>query len=251
MRRLSACVLAAALIGGSLTVAAPPPTSAAAVRRPAAGPATDALRPAIDHVLRILNDEALKGPAHTQDRRQALRRVMEDVIDFPDAARRALALHWQGRTEAERAEFVALFQDLVIYSYIVTMESYGSQTVVYAGETVSDGGAAVFTTVQGRQGAPIPVEYRMHQRDGRWLIHDVVIQGVSLVANYRTQFHTLVRSSSYAELVRRIRARVAALMAPADADITDPDGAAPPWLVDRILAWLPEARATLVPRTGR
>jgi phospholipid transport system substrate-binding protein len=250
MRQLSACMLAAALIGGSFTVVAPPPTSAAAVR-PAAGPATDALGPAIDHVLRILNDEALKGPAHTQDRRQALRRVMEDVIDFPDAARRALALHWQGRTEAERAEFVALFQDLVIYSYIVTIESYGGQTVVYAGETVSDGGAAVFTKVQGRHGAPIPVEYRMHQRDGRWLIYDVVIEGVSLVANYRTQFHTVVRASSYAELVRRIRARVAALMAPVDAGITDPDGNVPPWLVDRILAWLPEVRATLVPRTGR
>src|SRR4029453_19428012 len=106
MRQLSAGMLAAALIGGSFTVVAPPPTSAAAVR-PAAGPAPDALRPAIDHVLRILNDEALKGPAHTQDRRQALRRVMEDVIDFPDAARRALALHWQGRTEGAGAEVVA------------------------------------------------------------------------------------------------------------------------------------------------
>ena len=177
-----------------------------------AGPATDAIRPAIDQLLRILNDDRLKGPVHTEDRRRALGLVIEGVIDFPEAARRALALHWQGRTDTERAEFIGLFRDLVTYSYIVTLEGYGGQAVVYAGETESDGVVAVLTRVQGRQGAPVPIEYRMHQRDGRWRIYDVVIEGASLVANYRSQFNTVVRTTSYAALVRRMRARVAVLM---------------------------------------
>jgi phospholipid transport system substrate-binding protein len=184
-----------------------------------AGPATDALRPAVDEVLRIVSDDALKGPSHTQDRRRALRLVLDSVIDFPEAARRALALHWQGRTDVERAEFTALFKDLVSYSYITTFEGYGGQTVVYAAEKSTDGAVTVLTRVQGRQGAPVPVDYRMHQRDGRWLVYDVVIEGVSLVANYRAQFNTIVRSTSYAELIRRLRARVAELAAPAAAAV--------------------------------
>ena len=179
-----------------------------------AGPATEALRPAVDRVLRILSDESLKGPAQAPARRRALREVMEGVIDFPEAARRALALHWQARSEAERAEFVALFKDLVTYSYIVTMEAYAGQTVAFAGETESDGIVMVHTKVEARQGPPASLEYRMHQREGRWLVYDVTVEGVSLVANYRAQFNTIVRSSSYAELLRRIRARVAELTAP-------------------------------------
>jgi phospholipid transport system substrate-binding protein len=208
----------AAAVGVALALSLAAPGGAVA------GPATDAMQPAIDRVLRILNDDNLKGPAHAPDRRHALYVSMEGMIDFPDAARRALALHWHGRTEAERAEFVSLFKDLVIYSYIVTLEGYGGETVVFTAETESEGVAAVSTRVQGRRGAPILVEYRMHQRDGRWLVYDVVVEGVSLVANYRTQFNAVVRTSSYAELVRRIRARVAVLVAPAAAMLEHASG---------------------------
>jgi phospholipid transport system substrate-binding protein len=162
-------------------------------------------------VLSILADPALTGAQHTPQRRRALRAVMETVIDFPDAARRALSVHWQGRTDAERAEFVALFQDLATYSYIVTMEAYAGQTVVFASETQADGTTTVLTKVQNRNGVPVPIDYRMHQRDGRWLVYDVVVEGASLVGNYRTQFNSIIRTSSYAELVRRIRARVGEL----------------------------------------
>src|SRR5690242_6416660 len=154
---------------------------------PAGGP-TDILRPAIDRVLHILADPALKGAEHVPERRGALQAVMEGVIDFPDSARRALGVHWQGRTEAERDDFVALFTDLVTYSYIVTMEGYAGQSVVFVSETESDGVMTVLTKVQNTQGTSVPIEYRMHQRSGQWLVYDVIVEGVSLVANYRTQF---------------------------------------------------------------
>lgn len=176
----------------------------------AAGP-TDELRPAIDKVLRILADPELRGEERTRERRTALRAVMENAIDFPEAARRALPLHWRTRTDAEREEFVALFKNLVIHSYIRVMEPYAGETVQVAGESPSEGMTTVLTRIHRRQGEPVPVDYRMNLRGNRWLIYDVVVEGVSLVGNYRGQFHTIIRMSSYEELVRRIRVRVADL----------------------------------------
>ena len=176
----------------------------------AGGGATDELRPAIDKVLRILDDPALKGEAKTHERRAALRGVMESAIDFPEASRRALAAHWRARTEAEREEFVGIFKDLVTYSYIRLMEPYAGETVQIVGESPVNG-TTVLTRIQRRQGEPVPIDYRMHVRASRWLICDVLMEGVSLVGNYRAQFHSIIQTSSYEELVRRMRARVAEL----------------------------------------
>ena len=173
--------------------------------------AVDELRPAIDKVLRILADPELKGEERTRERRAALRAVMENAIDFPEASRRALALHWRTRTDAERDEFVTLFKNLVVHSYIRLMEPYAGESVQIVGETPSEGMTTVLTRVHRRQGEPVPVDYRMHPRGNRWLIYDVIVEGVSLVANYRGQFNTIIQTSSYEELVRRIRARVAEL----------------------------------------
>lgn len=85
-----------------------------------AGDATDQLRAPIDQVLRVLDDPRLKGPAMTTERRAAIRRVMDGVIDFPDSARRALGPYWRERSEAERAEFVALFRELVTLDTVDT-----------------------------------------------------------------------------------------------------------------------------------
>src|SRR5687767_8376142 len=91
----------------------------------AAGPATEALRPAVEQVLRVLADPALSGPDRKAQRQAALRPVMERAIDFPDAARRALALHWAARTAEERDEFIGLFTDLIIDSYAVQLGGHG------------------------------------------------------------------------------------------------------------------------------
>jgi phospholipid transport system substrate-binding protein len=178
-----------------------------------AGGATDTLRPAVDEVVRIIADPALKGAERTAQRREALYRVVERIVDFPDAAQRALALHWRARSEAEREEFVQLFKDLVTYSYILQIEPYAGQRIVFVGESRDDGVATVVTRVQPRQGSAVPIDYRMHQRGDRWLVYDVIVEGVSLVGNYRAQFNTVVGTSSYPALVQRIKARVAELTA--------------------------------------
>jgi phospholipid transport system substrate-binding protein len=184
--------------------------AAVAVAAAGAGPVpvTDEVRRSIDRVTAILADPALKGPAMTGPRRAALREVLDEAIDFPEAARRALGVHWRERTAAERAEFVALFKDLVANSYILRIEPYAGEKVLYTGESVEGDLATVRTRIQPRQGADVAVDYRVHRVGDRWLVYDVVVGGVSLVSNYRTQFNQIIGTSSYAELIARIRARL-------------------------------------------
>jgi phospholipid transport system substrate-binding protein len=164
-----------------------------------AEPASSTLLPAIDRALAIVfRDDAPKGSA-------AVRAALEGVVDFDEAARRALGPHWQARSDAERAEFVALFKDLMASSYLATMRTHLGRSVRLVAENEDSGFATVLTQMQRPQGPPSPVEYRMHHRDGRWLIFDVRVDGVSLVAAYRRQFDTIVQTSSYAELLHRVQ----------------------------------------------
>jgi phospholipid transport system substrate-binding protein len=213
-RRASKAFLAAALVA-SLVGSWPNAGHAAG--------AADELRPAIDRVLRILADPELKGDDKARERRAALGAVIESAIDFPEAARRALARHWRARTDAERDEFVALFKHLVVHSYIRMMEPYAGETVQVTGESQGDDVTTVLTRIYRRHGEPVPVDYRMHRKGKRWLVYDVLVERVSLVGNYRVQFDSIVQSASYDELVRRVRARVAELdHAPAAAVTTAP-----------------------------
>lgn len=178
------------------------------------GAVTEQLRPSIEAIMAILADPALAGPAKTLPRQAALRQVMDEAIDFQEAAKRALGTHWPVRTEREREEFVALFKELVEDSYILRLEPYAGQTVSYGGETVEDDLATVRTRIQPKRGQEIAIDYRLHRRGDRWLVYDVLVSGVSLVGNYRTQFNTIIQTSSYEELLDRIRTRVRELAAP-------------------------------------
>jgi phospholipid transport system substrate-binding protein len=165
--------------------------------------ASSALLPAIDRALAIVfRDDTPKG---STPRPAAVRAALEGVVDFDEAARRALGPHWQARSDAERAEFVALFKDLMASSYLATMRTHLGRSVRLVAENEDSGFATVLTQMQRPQGPPSPVEYRMHHRDGRWLIFDVRVDGVSLVAAYRRQFDTIVQTSSYAELLHRMQ----------------------------------------------
>jgi phospholipid transport system substrate-binding protein len=146
---------------------------AALVGPSAAGPVTEELRRSIDRVMQILADPALQGTANTVPRRAALCHVMDEAIDFPESARRALGIHWPSRTETERREFVPLFRELVEYSYIVRIEPYAGETVVWVGEAVDDQHATVRTKIRPRQGEDIAVDYRLHRPGSRWLVYDV------------------------------------------------------------------------------
>jgi len=172
-----------------------------------AGPPTEQLRDRIDRVVKVLEEPALKKDAKTTDRRATLRTIANEIFDFAEISQRSLGRHWQARTPPEREEFVALFGDLLERTYVSKIESYSGERVAYAGEMVDGDQATVRTRIITKQGTEVPVDYRMFERDGRWRVFDVNIEGISLVANYRAQFNSIIVRSSYQELVTKLKAK--------------------------------------------
>lgn len=164
-----------------------------------AGEPTDTLKQRVDRVLQIL--------AEPGEHRAQIRKIAEDTFDFEDMARRALGPHWAGRTPEERRQFVPLFVDLLERSYVGRIESGRGGKVLYTGESISGDEASVRTRVVTPQRTEVPVDYRLHRKNGRWLAYDVSIEGVSLVNNYRSQFNAVIQSSSFAALLDRLRAK--------------------------------------------
>ena len=173
-----------------------------------AGAPTEQLRVRIDRVLKTLDDAELRQDAHAAERRVVIRRIAYDTFDFREISQRSLARHWQARTPAEREEFAQLFADLLERSYIGKIEMYsGGERIQYVGEAVDGEQAVVRTKIVTRQGIEVPVDYRMHRIGDRWLVYDVALEGVSLVANYRAQFSKIIQTSSYGDLVAKLRAK--------------------------------------------
>lgn len=170
----------------------------------ASGSPTDQVRQYTDQVIKILDDPSLKST----DKRDAIRKVAQDIFDVRETAKRALGRHWQARTPAERDEFARLFQDLLERTYIHQIDAYGGERVRYTGESV-DGDFAVVRArlISKRYSSEIPVDAKLLRRDGRWWVYDISVENVSLIGNYRAQFDRIVRTSSYEELVKRLRER--------------------------------------------
>lgn len=170
-----------------------------------AGAPTDQLKAPVDQVIRILQDPKLKTDSMAAERRAAIRKEAESIFDFSETAKRALGQHWQSLDAAEQSEFVSLFTDLLERAYLVKIERYSGERIAFTGDSIEGDHAIVKTRLATRQGTEIPIEYRQLRHGDRWQVYDVVIEGVSLVANYRTQFDRIMRTGSYQELVRRLR----------------------------------------------
>ena len=179
----------------------------------AAGLATDQLKGAIDRVIKTLEDPALKGETKMADRRQAIRKVANDIFDWSEIARRSLARHWQPLSEAQRTEFVGLFSELLERSYISKIELYGGEKILYTNERLDGDYGTVATKIITKNGTEVPVDYKMFRRGERWLVYDVNIEGVSLVSNYRTQFNKIIQTASYGDLVTKLKTKQDELLA--------------------------------------
>ena len=158
-------------------------------------------------------DEAIQGLGQTpsataesaERRRTEIRRAADSLFDFTEMSRRALGRHWADRTAAERDEFVRLFTDLIARSYIGKIDRYAGEAIAYTGERVDGDEASVRSQVVTAKGSQIPVEYRLHRINENWTAYDVLIENVSLVGTYRSQFDRIIKSDSFADLLRRLR----------------------------------------------
>lgn len=176
------------------------------IPRSEAGEPLDKIRQTVDEVLNILAQKSLDPQQrHTQIRQAVLKR-----FGFEEMAQRSLAQHWRTLTPQQQQEFVALFTDLLERSYINRIESYsgGQQGVRYSKEDVSGDNATVHTEIVSGRDQPATVEYRLLHKGNDWKVYDIIIEGVSLVNNYRTQFNSIIMKDSYAGLVKQMRLKL-------------------------------------------
>lgn len=166
-----------------------------------AGPPTEQLRAYTDRVIGVLESRTLTPP----ERLEAVRAVASEAFDVPEAAQRALGLHWQQRTPAERQEFVQIFRGLLEQTYLSRIGEFGGERIKYVSERIDGDRAIVRAAIVTKNGTEVPVESRLLQKADRWLIYDVLIENISLIASYRSQFDRVIRTASYAELLRRLK----------------------------------------------
>jgi phospholipid transport system substrate-binding protein len=169
----------------------------------ASEPPTGTVKGTINEVIGLLTDEDLKQPSQSARRRKLIEEAVGKRFDYEEMAKRSLAAQWNKLSEPEKQEFVELFQALLSNSYANKIEGYSGEQVHYLKERVDGAYAEVRTKIVSTK-SEFPLDYRLVNQSGDWRVYDVVIDGVSLVKNYRSQFERIIRSSTYNELVEKL-----------------------------------------------
>ncbi len=165
---------------------------------------TKAIQSTTNSLLAVLEDSTLSAAGKTAERRAQLEAIVVKRFDYDEMAKRTLAKHWKARSSQEKEEFTILLQQLLLNSYITIIESRTDEQVNYLDELIKNDFAMVKTQIVAKSGK-IPVEYRMRNKKETWRVYDVVIQGVSLVGNFRKQFDRIIRTESFAALTIRLK----------------------------------------------
>lgn len=169
---------------------------------------TDTIKTTVDEVIRIVGDEEMKKKSNEQRRRTAIKKAIATIFDSQEMAKRSLGRHWNQRTPAERKQFADLFATLLENSYAGKIESYNNEKIVYTRESVDGDFAEVKSKVVTAKNDEYTLDYRLLKKEnGSWMVYDVVIEGVSLVSNYRTQFNKIISTSGYPELLKRLQSK--------------------------------------------
>jgi phospholipid transport system substrate-binding protein len=171
---------------------------------------TELIRAAIDRARAVLEDPAYQGKDRRQERIEKVKEVVVSIFDSQEIAKRTLGVHWKDRTEAERKEFVEIFTALVEKTYANSLDRYRKDfQVLFDQERIEENFAEVDSRIiDPTLQKTFLLNYHLHKVNGKWLVYDVIIENVSLVRNYRNQFHRILGKKSYADLVETIRTKI-------------------------------------------
>ena len=175
-----------------------------------------ALRAATDQAIAVLQDPAYRGADNRQQRVARIREIILPLFDPQEIAKRTMGVHWRDRTDAERKQFIELFINLVEKSYSSNLDRYNSGVQFFWDQERIDGDFAeadtrIFDPVMDKT---FVINYRLHKVGDKWLIYDVVAENISMVRNYRNQFHRILSNSSYQDLVNKLQSKLKELDSP-------------------------------------
>ncbi len=173
---------------------------------------TDDVKKTVDEVVRIVSDKEMKK--NETKRRQALKKSISTIFDYSEMAKRSWANIGTQRTAAEKKQFTDLFATLLENSYAGKIESYNNEKIVYIKEIVDGDYAEVKSKVVTANRDEFTLDYRLIKQNGKWMVYDVVIEGVSLVSNYRSQFNKIITANGYDKLVKKLQTKSEELKAP-------------------------------------
>jgi phospholipid transport system substrate-binding protein len=192
----------AALAGLLVALGAPLPALAGAPQ--------ERVRQTLDAVSAVLKDPDLQGSVKERERRERVAKVMHESFDFAAMGKESLGPHWASLTPTQQEEFVGLFGQLFERSYNrLVLRFLGDSTTSYGTESVQGERAVVPTTLIRKNDDKLPVDYRLLSAGGGWKMSDVVVDGVSLAGNFRSQFDKTIRTSSYDGLVQKLKTKLA------------------------------------------
>jgi phospholipid transport system substrate-binding protein len=174
----------------------------------AEGTPTEAVRTTVGQALRVLQVEELKKPERTEERVSRLRKIANSRFDYGEMAKRSLGGQWDKLGASDRQEFVDLFAELLTTTYAERINAYSDEEVTFLSEQLEGDYAEVKTVMVGKKTETL-LNYRLIKKHGDWKAYDVVVDGISLVSNYRGQFTAILRSSSYKQLVTILRDKIA------------------------------------------
>jgi phospholipid transport system substrate-binding protein len=173
-----------------------------------AGAALDAVKGNVDKVLDVLRDPSLKSESSKQIKKNKIRAIGDNMFDFTELSKRTLAVNWSKFTPEQQKEFISLYKDLLADTYADKIVAYTDEKIVFAKEVpLTEKTIEVQSTVI-RKTQEIPIYYRVIKENGSWLVYDVVIEGVSLVNNYRTQFREILSNKPPTSLIETLKKKV-------------------------------------------
>lgn len=178
------------------------------------------LQGSVDGILLILKEPAYRAPATRPPLRAKIEQQIHNIFDFNEFSARTVGQNWPSFTVDQKKRFDDAFADLLLVTYLDKVQGYNGEKIIYSGEVLSNKGdrAEVSTIVTLSDGKPVPVAYRMMTKNGRWVVYDVLIESVSLIKNYRSQFQDVLAKGTPDELITRVESRARELRAQSTAN---------------------------------
>lgn len=207
IKRLACLLFLSGMVAG-LAVASPSP--ATITSNEIESSATEAVKGTINDLIQVLDDETLKQPEQAEERRHEIEEIIKHRVDYEEMARRALGAPWSTLSHRDQHEFVDLFVQLLRDTFAGRITEHSDEQVAFLGELREDAFAEVKAQMKGRK-IDTPVDFRLIHRAHEWRVYDVVIDGASIVSNYRSQFTSIIRDVSYVGLVKKMRQKAIAI----------------------------------------
>jgi len=171
-----------------------------------AGTPLEELKCTVDRITGVLDDKALRESLGRDALLAKLTEVSQGGFDWNEIAERSLGLYWKERTAEEKSEFTRLLKNLLLDSYLTKIiDNYSGESVIFDKEIVEGERAQVESRIVNKAEKSIVIGARLMKKDNKWLVYDLIIEGVSSIKNYRAQFYDIIRQSSYSELLKRLK----------------------------------------------